>query len=580
MPFAGKEDAIDNRTIAMMTDLIGVVSSILLLVAALSEKDFGGVRRERKWPSAKMLWSAGVFLTSCGFGLISTQGSISPWLCVVAANTFIVMGWNLITSGLRTFVGYRAFPARMYIVGAATALGFAVLTFLYPSVSGRIALVSGFATLAFAECCVLALSSRRSVPGPMPRVSALLFLVLALFFFMRMIMAFATPVSSLFEPIPTIVTTLSLIVAAGTLVSIPISLILLRNASLLAELERGQALYRGIVENAGVGIYQSTWEGHSFQINAAGAALFGFESVAALLEAFGHSSLSLYADVKDRERFLAQISEKGHVEDFCVQSRRADGSLFWLSINATLVRGEGGTRILTGSLMDVSARIREEEELKRSRDEKAVRLRELQHRVKNGMSVIASLASLKAGQAGDDASRRSFEDLEREISALASLYDLLYRSGESMDVRLDEYLGSLIEALTTSHGASERGIEVRTSLEQLDTGLKRAESIGLATVELVADAFKHGFPKGRRGILLVALRREDDSGVLEIVDDGVGLPDSFSLASSGGYGLTMVDLLAQQLGGELEVGGAPEGGARFAMRFPLKSPRAQPSTSA
>lgn len=81
----------------------------------------------------------------------------------------------------------------------------------------------------------------------------------------------------------------------------------------------------------------------------------------------------------------------------------------------------------------------------------------------------------------------------------------------------------------------------------------------VATLSLiVADAFKHGFPKGRRGILLVALRREDDSGVLEIVDDGVGLPDSFSLASSGGYGLTMVDSLAQQLGGELEVGGAPK----------------------
>jgi PAS domain S-box-containing protein len=515
-----------------------------------------------------MLWALGTFLVGCGFGFIAFQESVSPWLGIVVANTVIAAGWSLLAAGMRSFVGKPAFPTRAFAVFALLGFGMAIFTFLVTSVSVRIVLISFYAAISFAECGILSLRSGRFVPGPMPRVSAGSFFAFALLFPLRAVSTIYSPVSSLFET--SALTELSFEVANLSLVVLPIALILLRNACLRAELEHGEALYRGIVENAGVGIYQSTWEGQSILINAAGAALFGYESSDALFKAFGGTSLPIYADARDRERFLALIGEKGHVEDFRVASRRADGSSFWLSINATLVRGAGDTRILTGTLTDITARLREEDDLKRARDEKTARLRELQHRVKNGMSVIASLAALKAEQFQDEASKEAFEDLQREVGALASLYDILYRSGESAEIRLDEYVGSLVEALRASHGAEERGIEVRTSLNPVSLNLKRAESVGLAIVELVSDAFKHAFPGGRSGTLLISLRREGESIVLEVADDGIGLPEGFSPEEASGYGVSMVALLARQLGGRLEVVAGP--GARFALRFPFESP--------
>jgi two-component sensor histidine kinase len=183
------------------------------------------------------------------------------------------------------------------------------------------------------------------------------------------------------------------------------------------------------------------------------------------------------------------------------------------------------------------------------------------------MGIIAGLVGLESGRAKDEASRGALAGLENKVFALASLYDLLYRSSDSREVSLDTYLRGIAESLGSSSGAHERGIGLVLDLDSLTVDTKKAESLGLVTVELLTDCLKHAFPDGRRGQVWLRLRKQEGGGVLEVRDDGVGLPPGFTVAGMASLGMNIVDMLASQLHGRLETGRSPEGGAFFRLSF-------------
>ncbi|HRY56446.1 MAG TPA: sensor histidine kinase [Spirochaetia bacterium] len=215
---------------------------------------------------------------------------------------------------------------------------------------------------------------------------------------------------------------------------------------------------------------------------------------------------------------------------------------------------------------------RTERELERAIDEKAVLLRELQHRVKNSISVIAGLVSLESSRLEDPRAAPVLEALQGRITAIAELYDRLFRSGETELVELDAYLGAVAEGLFAGQAAVERGIALALALEALRIEAKRAVPLGLIANELLTDSLKYAFPAGRRGSVRLGLRREGGELLLEVADDGVGLPPGFAVGSGSGLGLVLAEMLAKQVGGSLAAGPSPEGGARFSVSFPEAEP--------
>lgn len=209
---------------------------------------------------------------------------------------------------------------------------------------------------------------------------------------------------------------------------------------------------------------------------------------------------------------------------------------------------------------------RTEADLERALREKEVLFRELQHRIKNSIAVIASLVSLESSRAEDPRSTAVLEGLEGRISAIASLYEHLFRSGETDSVDLDLYLKAVVETLFSGQAARERGILLEQDLEAVRIDSRRGVPLGIIANELAADSLKHAFPEGRPGTVRVSLRAEGPETVLEVRDDGKGLPEGFAIGSSGGLGLVLVDMLARQVGGTFEA--ASQGGAVFTVRFP------------
>jgi Signal transduction histidine kinase len=211
--------------------------------------------------------------------------------------------------------------------------------------------------------------------------------------------------------------------------------------------------------------------------------------------------------------------------------------------------------------------LRRVDELAEAAREKETLLRELQHRVKNSLALIVSLVNLQMARGGSEETLEALSGLQGRVYALSSAYDLLSRRNPSSGVLLDVYLERLIDSIATSLGGDERGISVVKDIEAIAVDGKRAVNLGLAATELVTDCFKYAFPAGRRGSVRVSARSSGAMLVLEVSDDGVGLPEDFSVEGSKGLGMVLVATLAKDLGGGFEV--VRGSGSLFRVTIPL-----------
>ena len=97
--------------------------------------------------------------------------------------------------------------------------------------------------------------------------------------------------------------------------------------------------------------------------------------------------------------------------------------------------------------------------------------------------------------------------------------------------------------------------------------MDRCIPLGLITNEIISNSIKHAFT-GDRGRIVISLKREDDLGILEISDNGRGLPEDFNIDELESLGMQLVSNLVMQIGGELEYGNRD--GAFFRITFPLE----------
>jgi diguanylate cyclase (GGDEF)-like protein/PAS domain S-box-containing protein len=127
--------------------------------------------------------------------------------------------------------------------------------------------------------------------------------------------------------------------------------------------------YQAIVDSAIEGIFRTTTDGRVLATNAAMAKMLGYDSPQDAMSAITNVACDLWLNPEERNRYLAELLERGTIRDFQCQLKRMDGSLCWASISARVVRDDDGqTLYLDGFAVDISEKKRAEEELRDSRN--------------------------------------------------------------------------------------------------------------------------------------------------------------------------------------------------------------------
>lgn len=237
-------------------------------------------------------------------------------------------------------------------------------------------------------------------------------------------------------------------------------------------------------------------------------------------------------------------------------------------------RAEEALRDSEGRLSLIAAESqRNEERVKQSLQEKEVLLREIHHRVKNNLQIIASLLHLQASSAGGSSNADIFRDSQVRVAAMALIHDQLYQSSNFAEINFDTYVRKLITSLFDSYRvqASQIELSLPTGADGVALNITDAVPCALLLNEILSNSLKHAFRDGRRGKIVVSMRREGENYLLRASDDGVGMPTDPRALQSGTLGLRLIEALAEQLNGKMKREGPP--GVHYTITFPVDRPR-------
>ena len=137
-----------------------------------------------------------------------------------------------------------------------------------------------------------------------------------------------------------------------------------------------------------------------------------------------------------------------------------------------------------------------------------------------------------------------------------------------------------ITSIVSQYRFAEKGVSVSVDIPMdMMLSAEKAVPCGWIINELVSNAFKHAFPDGRKGEVIVAMSKGSTllaqkggySPIIELIvsDNGIGLPYDFKLSDSESLGMTIVKSLTEQLDGEYNLDTYCGHGTKFTIRFEI-----------
>ena len=180
--------------------------------------------------------------------------------------------------------------------------------------------------------------------------------------------------------------------------------------------------------------------------------------------------------------------------------------------------------------------------------ERAVLLREVNHRVGNSLQIIAALLHLQASASPNPDVKSALAGANRRVMAVAQVHRRLYTSDDVQSVALDQYLEALVEDLRKS-GQDGEGDQLTLEAERIEVDPDKAVAVGVVVTELVLNALKYAYPAGKGPIRVLLKSGEGKRAILSVEDDGIGR-DPEKPRTSGGIGRMIVKAMATKLNAE------------------------------
>jgi two-component sensor histidine kinase len=200
-----------------------------------------------------------------------------------------------------------------------------------------------------------------------------------------------------------------------------------------------------------------------------------------------------------------------------------------------------------------------EREVRMARDRAELLLKEVNHRVANSLSLVASLVNLQANVVDDQAAKAALAETQARIFAISLVHKRLYSSSDVGLVSLNEYLSGLLEHLETSLRSQGHGASLHYDLAPVKLRTDASVNLGVIVTEWVTNAFKYAYPD-RTGEIRVRLKQQDNRLELVVEDNGVGRKDDGSFQGTG-LGTQIVKAMAAGMGAEIEYGALNPGTA-------------------
>ncbi|MER0438416.1 histidine kinase dimerization/phosphoacceptor domain -containing protein [Emticicia sp. W12TSBA100-4] len=199
--------------------------------------------------------------------------------------------------------------------------------------------------------------------------------------------------------------------------------------------------------------------------------------------------------------------------------------------------------------------------------EKEFLMKEIHHRVKNNLQVISSLLSLQSQHLKDPEAIKSIKESRDRVKSMALIHQNLYEEDRQLYLEINEYITKLAQSLFQSYNIEPDRILLQTNINKMVLDVDTVTSLGLIINELVTNSLKYAFPGNRSGSLIVNVNKEQNYLVLQVKDNGVGVPEDFDLSKLKSFGYQIIRSFSAKMKAELNI--YNNEGTNFVMKIPL-----------
>ena len=184
--------------------------------------------------------------------------------------------------------------------------------------------------------------------------------------------------------------------------------------------------------------------------------------------------------------------------------------------------------------------------------EKETLLKEVHHRIKNNIASIGGLISLRLQTVTNPEAAAVLKEAIGRVNSMRLLYDKLLLEEDYKDISVKNYLEDLTDTIVALF-PDQAKIKLDRQIADFHLDAKRLFPLGSIINELLTNTMKYAFIERKTGSIKISLTKVDNHVTLTVQDNGVGLPAGFDINKTKGFGLMLVKMLSQQLGGSFSM---------------------------
>jgi len=178
---------------------------------------------------------------------------------------------------------------------------------------------------------------------------------------------------------------------------------------------------------------------------------------------------------------------------------------------------------------------------------------EMNHRIKNNLSIIYSLVSLKQGETQNEELKSNLETINNKILSIQLIHDKLAYNEYFTTVELHPYLDDLLCEILNISIKSKNSIKYSIECPNIQFPIKELVILALITNELLLNSIKHVFPSQDNGKIEIQLLIENAMITFSYNDFGSGIDTQKSQKNTESMGLQLIKTLSAQLNGKLNI---------------------------
>ena len=188
-------------------------------------------------------------------------------------------------------------------------------------------------------------------------------------------------------------------------------------------------------------------------------------------------------------------------------------------------------------------------------------LKEVHHRVKNNLNVLASIFGLQSHRE-DGNTKEILLQNKLKIESMSMVHEMLYYHNDFSKISFDGYVRKLF--LNISDLFDKKNVKIDIEANGIELPLEVMLKLGLLLNEMFTNSMKYA--KNKDELLISVVCKKDESGcILGFSDNGTGEIAIKDLQSSKGIGMKLIRLTAKELDGELTI--TNENGLKYELKF-------------